>query len=127
MNNVPHRRAEMPRPDALLEMLQATDTNNPVWPSIFEQVALSQDAMTPSMKLALDTLKAQSLAASGQALASLPQELQTHISSQPSDYERSAGYPQTGPQQEQQQLPPELASLMQQMGGEQPTGEEIQP
>ena len=127
MNNVPHRRAEMPRPDALLEMLQATDTNNPVWPSIFEQVALSQDAMTPSMKLALDTLKAQSLAASGQALASLPQELQTHIASQPSDYERSAGYPQTGPQQEQQQLPPELASLMQQMGGEQPTGEEIQP
>ena len=106
IENVPKRRAEMPRPDAILEMLQTTDKNSPVWPSIFEEVALSQDAMTPSMKYALDAMKAQSMAASQQAVQSLPPEFQTALTPNVTDLERSPGYPQTAPQQMPQQGQP---------------------
>ena len=118
IENVPKRRAEMPRPDALLEMLQKTEPDSPLFAAIYEQVALSQDAMTPSLKIALDTMKAQTLAAAHDVVSQLPPELGTQMQPSPKDYSRSAGYPQTAPQQPQgqsglstdilQALPPEL-------------------
>ena len=108
----------MPRPDALLEMLQKTEPDSPLFAAIYEQVALSQDAMTPSLKIALDTMKAQTLAAAHDVVSQLPPELGTQMQPSPKDYSRSAGYPQTAPQQPQgqsglstdilQALPPEL-------------------
>lgn len=114
VENVPKRRAEMPRPDALLEMLQKTEPNSPLFASIYEQVALSQDAMSPAMKVALDTMKAQTLVAAEQAVSQLPPELGTKLQSSPRDYERSAGYPQTAPQPSQGQggVPPELLNML---------------
>lgn len=118
IENVPKRRAEMPRPDALLEMLQKTEPDSPLFAAIYEQVALSQDAMTPSLKVALDTMKAQMLAASHDTVSQLPPELGTKLTPTQQDYERSAGYPQTAPQPQMNQsglstdmlaaLPPEL-------------------
>ena len=98
LKNVPRLRAEMPRPDALLEMLQNTEPSSPAYPAIYEQVALSQDAMTPSMKLALDIIKAQTLAASQQQLQ-LPQELSTQGEPLPTDFQRAGGFPETVPEQ----------------------------
>ena len=50
----PKVRAETSRPDALLQVLQNTEPDSPVYPAIYELVILSQDAMTPNMKEALE-------------------------------------------------------------------------
>jgi hypothetical protein len=111
MKNVPTLRAEMPRPDALIQMLQNTDPSSPVYPAIYEQVALSQDAMSPSMKLALDIAKAQTLATSQQQLQ-LPEGLATKAKATSMDFERAGGFPSTAPEvvpevPAQQGLPPQ--------------------
>jgi hypothetical protein len=59
--NLPKVRAEMPRGDALLEILKSTPTDSAAFPSILEEVVLSQNSMTPSMKEALDTMKIQAM------------------------------------------------------------------
>ena len=97
--NVPKLRAEMPRPDALLEMLTNTEPSSPAYPAIYEQVALSQDAMSPSMKESIDLMKAQSFAAAAQTLQSLPPQFETIPQPSLSNFERAAGYPQTAPPQ----------------------------
>lgn len=107
MSNIPKLRAEMPRPDALIEMLQKTDPNSPAYPAIYELVALSQDAMTPSMSAALDLMKAQNLSSAAREIM-LPPELKTKEEPTPEDFEQAAGFPQTAPPQVPQQgaIPP---------------------
>lgn len=81
--NVPTLRAETSRPDALLEMLQNTDPASPIYPAIYEEVALSQDAMTPSMKAAIDLIKMQLLSGISEEQEASLNELATKASLNP--------------------------------------------
>ena len=98
--NVPTLRAEMSRPDALLEMLQNTDKDSPIYPAIYEQVALSQDAMNPSMKAALDLIKMQLLSSIEPDKQAALNDLATKAAPEPMDHQQAAGYPMTAPQQQ---------------------------
>ena len=71
MSNVPKLRAETPRPDALLQVLDNTDPTSPAYPAIYEMVILSQNAMTPMMQDALDLMKSQAI---HQAMSILKEE-----------------------------------------------------
>lgn len=101
--NVPTLRAEMSRPDALLEMLQNTDKDSPIYPAIYEQVALSQDAMNPSMKAALDLMKMQLLSSIEPDKQAALNELATKSAPDQMDHQQAAGYPMTAPQQQGEQ------------------------
>lgn len=101
--NVPTLRAETSRPDALLEMLQNTDQASPIYPAIYEEVALSQDAMTPSMKAALDLMKMQMLSSIEPDKQAALNELATKASPDQMDHQQAAGYPMTAPPQQGEQ------------------------
>jgi hypothetical protein len=130
--NVPTLRAETSRPDALLEMLQNTDPASPIYPAIYEEVALSQDAMTPSMKAAIDLIKMQLLSGISEEQEASLNQLATKASPEPKDFQQAGGYPQTSPQPmeqqgEQQQMgQPGAPQQMQQEGipGQPPTTQE---
>lgn len=82
--NLPKVRAEMPRGDALLEILKSTPTDSAAFPSILEEVVLSQNSMTPSMKEAIDTMKIKAMSnalmevhANSEKVPELAPEMQT--------------------------------------------------
>lgn len=115
MGNIPKLRAEMPRPDALLNMLQNTEPTSPLYPAIYEQVALSQDAMTPSMAASIDVAKAEVLARASREMQ-LPPELVTKTEPQINDMQQIAGYPETAPVGLQQQMQ-QAQQMLSQQGG----------
>lgn len=120
-NNVPTLRAEMSRPDALLDMLGNTPPDSPIYPAIYEEVALSQDAMNPSMKAALDLIKMKTLTSLSAEQQQSINELGTKPAPDRSDFQQAAGFIDTAPQVQgagEQQGQPQ--------GGEEPMSEEDQ-
>ena len=105
MSNVPAIRAEIPRPDALLEILQKTEPNSPAYPGVLEQVLLAQDAMSQSLADAIDVMKKNTFGEAQQKANSLPDSVRTQLTPEPQDLQRIGGYPQTAPQQPQQPQP----------------------
>jgi len=102
MNNVPAMRAEIPRPDALLEILQKTDKNSPAYPGILEQALLAQDAMSDSLAAAIDVMKTNTFGEAQQKTQSLPQGIRTQQTPDEKNLQRIGGYPQTAPKPPQQ-------------------------
>ena len=102
MNNVPAMRAEIPRPDALLEILQKTDKNSPAYPGILEQALLAQDAMSDSLAAAIDVMKTNTFGEAQQKTESLPQGIRTQLAPDEKNLQRIGGYPQTAPKPPQQ-------------------------
>ena len=122
MNNVPAMRAEIPRPDALLEILQKTDKNSPAYPGILEQALLAQDAMSDSLAAAIDVMKTNTFGEAQQKTESLPQGIRTQLVPNEKNLQRIGGYPQTAPKPPQQpQQQPQQSEQAQEPEG-QPQG-----
>ena len=122
MNNVPAMRAEIPRPDALLEILQKTDKNSPAYPGILEQALLAQDAMSDSLAAAIDVMKTNTFGEAQQKTESLPQGIRTQLVPNEKNLQRIGGYPQTAPKPPQQpQQQPQQSEQVQEPEG-QPQG-----